>query len=75
MAPEDYSKFDLMLAMDRANLSALQQARPLHARAQLGLFLDYAPQTGLVEVPDPYYGVESDFELVLDLCAAAARAV
>ncbi len=71
--PEDYEKFDLMLAMDRENLRALEQGRPRNARAQLRLFLEYAPQTGLLEVPDPYYGSEQDFELVLDLCTAAAR--
>ena len=71
--PGDYLKFDLMFAMDRENLRALQAARPHNARAQLGLFLDYAPQSGLSEVPDPYYGAERDFELVLDLCIAAAR--
>ena len=26
-----------------------------------------------MEVPDPYYGTERDFELVLDLCLAAGR--
>jgi protein-tyrosine phosphatase len=71
--PGDYLKFDLMLAMDRENLRALQAARPHNARAQLRLFLEYAPQSGLLEIPDPYYGAERDFELVLDLCTAAAR--
>jgi len=71
--PGDYSKFDLMLAMDRENLRALKSARPDNARAQLRLFLEYAPQSGLLEIPDPYYGTERDFELVLDLCTAAAR--
>jgi protein-tyrosine phosphatase len=71
--PADYSRFDLMLAMDRENLSALELARPRNTRAQLQLFLDYAPQPGRLEVPDPYYGVERDFELVVDLCTAAAR--
>ena len=71
--PSDYSKFDLILAMDRDNLRALQAARPDNARAQLRLFLEYAPQSGLLEVPDPYYGADRDFELVLDLCTAAAR--
>jgi protein-tyrosine phosphatase len=73
LAPEDYAQFDLMLAMDRRNLRMLEAARPRHARAQVRLFLEYAPQSGLVEVPDPYYGSEADFELVLDLCSAAAR--
>jgi protein-tyrosine phosphatase len=73
VATEDYSRFDLILAMDRDNLRALQSARPRDSRAQLRLFLEYAPQSGLVEIPDPYYGTERDFERVLDLCTAAAR--
>lgn len=73
IAGEDYAKFDLILAMDRENLRALESARPRNSRAELRLFLEYAPQLGLVEVPDPYYGAESDFELVLDLCMSAAR--
>jgi protein-tyrosine phosphatase len=71
--PDDYSKFDLMLAMDRENLRALEKGRPPDSRARVRLFLEYAPQPGPLEVPDPYYGAECDFELVLDLCAAAAR--
>ena len=35
--------------------------------------LDYAPDAGLSEVPDPYYGGASGFEQVLDLVDAAAR--
>jgi protein-tyrosine phosphatase len=70
--PQDYSRFDLMLAMDRDNLRALERARPRNSSARLRLFLEYAPGSGLEEVPDPYYGIARDFELVLDLCLAAA---
>jgi protein-tyrosine phosphatase len=69
----DFTTFDLILAMDRDNLRDLEAKCPSHARAKLRLFLDYAPQTGRTEIPDPYYGGAADFELVLDLCAAAAR--
>ena len=47
--------------------------RPARSRAQLRLFLEYAPQLGLREVPDPYYGDAGGFEEVLDLAAAASR--
>jgi protein-tyrosine phosphatase len=73
VGPDDYSKFDLILAMDRENLHALEKGRPRNSHAQLRLFLEYAPRPGPLEVPDPYYGDESDFEWVLDLCTAAAR--
>lgn len=34
---------------------------------KIGLLLDYAPELGRRDVPDPYYGVREGFELVLDL--------
>jgi len=72
--PADFAHFDLILAMDRQNLRALQAMRPRDATAQLRLFLEYAADTGgNFEVPDPYYGDAGDFERVLDLISAAAR--
>jgi protein-tyrosine phosphatase len=69
----DFDRFDYVLAMDRANLAELESRRPPGARARLALFMEFAPQVGVEEVPDPYYlGIE-DFERVLDLCEAAAR--
>jgi protein-tyrosine phosphatase len=71
--PEDFERFDLILAMDRQNLSTLQRRAPVHARQRVRLFLEYAPQVGVSEVPDPYYGGPNGFEHVLDLIEAAAR--
>ena len=65
-------RFDLILAMDRANLRELESLKPDGANAQLKLFMDYA-RSGVLEVPDPYYGDAGGFEAVLDLCAAASR--
>jgi protein-tyrosine phosphatase len=73
VTPGDFAHFELILAMDCDNLAMLQSMRPALARAQLRLFLDYAPQLDLREVPDPYYGDASGFEQVLDLAAAASR--
>jgi len=69
----DFERFDFVLAMDRANLAELVDRQPSSGQARLGLFLDYAPETGVAEVPDPYYGGVEDFERVLDLCEAGAR--
>jgi protein-tyrosine phosphatase len=70
---EDFAAFDLILAMDRNNLQELQERAPRSARAKLQLFLDYAPEQPVREVPDPYYGGSGGFEEVLDLIEAAAR--
>ena len=70
--PEDFHEFDFILAMDRANLETLQAMAPGQSRARLALLLDFAPQAGTVEVPDPYYGQAADFERVLDLVEQGA---
>jgi protein-tyrosine phosphatase len=73
IAPEDFAHFDLILAMDYGNLRDLESVRPNHGRAKARLFLEYAPQLGRLEVPDPYYGDARGFEEVLDLCDTASR--
>ena len=70
---EDFSRFDLILAMDRDNLADLKHMQPKGSHAKLKLFLDYAPQRQLHEVPDPYYRDAAGFEEVLDLTTEASR--
>lgn len=70
---EDFEHFDLILAMDHENLRALQRRAPAQARERLRLFLEFAPDAGVSEVPDPYYGGPNGFEDVLDLIEAASR--
>ena len=62
-----------VLAMDRSNyedLSALCEPEQL---TKLRLFLEFAPELRVHEVPDPYYGGATGFERVLDLIEEAAR--
>ena len=70
---EDFSQFDLVLAMDRDNLKVLDLMRPERCRARVALFMEYAPASNSLEVPDPYYGDAAAFEKVLDLTTAASR--
>jgi protein-tyrosine phosphatase len=73
--PEDFRRFDQVLAMDRANLAELESRRTAGATAELGLFMAFAHGSEYDEVPDPYYGGVEDFERVLDLCESASRAL
>ena len=73
VAVEDFARFDLILAMDQENLRELQALRPRNSHAGVKLFLDYAPEMGRRDVPDPYYGDAAAFEEVLELTTAAAR--
>jgi protein-tyrosine phosphatase len=65
--PEDFYDFDLILAMDKSHLRALERMRPADATAEIALYLPYALDDGEGEVPDPYYGEEKDFLAVLDM--------
>ncbi len=69
----DFTAFDLIIAMDADNLANLRQVQPPGATAQIGLFTDYAPQTGASHVPDPYY--TRDFDGALDLIEQCAKAL
>lgn len=71
--PNDFMRFDLILAMDQSNLDDLVQACPPELAHKLRLFLAFAPELGLREVPDPYFGGPQGFDRVLDLCEAAAK--
>ena len=73
VTPADFARFDLILAMDRANLLELEAMRPKDSRARVRLFLEYAPELKRLEVPDPYYRDASGFEEVLDFSVAASR--
>lgn len=74
VVPGDFHRFDLIVAMDRSNLRALEQLRPEAARARLALFRDFDPRAEAgAEVPDPYYGGPSGFDEVLDMCERAAE--
>ncbi len=63
----DFSQFDLILAMDESNLYDLKSLKPDNFPGTLDLFLSYGSQTEYQEVPDPYYGGNKGFDLVLDL--------
>ncbi|WP_027910373.1 low molecular weight protein-tyrosine-phosphatase [Pseudomonas sp. URMO17WK12:I4] len=71
---DDFARFDLILAMDSANLRDLQRIRPANARAELDLYLRRF-ELAEDEVPDPYYGGSEGFEHVLDLLEQASDAL
>jgi protein-tyrosine phosphatase len=71
--PADFERFDLVLGMDQENLRVLRRRAPTHLHERLRLLLEFAPEAGSQDVPDPYYGGPNGFEEVLDLVEAAAR--
>lgn len=73
VAANDFAAFDYVLAMDEVNHAALRRLCPAQYRDRVKLFLEFAPQAGRRDVPDPYYGGAQGFEEVLDLVELAAQ--
>jgi protein-tyrosine phosphatase len=67
VTPRDFDEFDMILAMDRGHLRALQKMAPPQHHAKIRLFVAGG------DVPDPYYGGAEGFEKVLDLVEAQCR--
>ena len=69
----DFERFDLLIAMDDANVAALNRICPPVYRDKIRLLMEFAPQGDAREVADPYFGGANGFETVLDQCEAACR--
>ena len=64
----DFEYFDYIVGMDDSNITnirALQERS--EGDAKVVKMTDYAQKMTYTEVPDPYYGGEEGFELVLDI--------
>ena len=71
----DFARFDHILVADHNNyrhLAAL--AADDTQRAKIGYMLDTLPENPGAELPDPYYGGDSDFERTFALLHAALQA-
>lgn len=71
---QDFIDFDMILAADKDNLLDLKAQCPQQYQHKLSMFLSHG-HTNYKEIPDPYYGGENGFELVLDLIEEAAESI
>lgn len=69
--PQDFARFDLIVAMDGDNLRNIEAHRPADQITPVVLFTDFAAGSSADHVPDPYY--TRDFDGCLDLIEQAAR--
>lgn len=73
LAKEDFSKFDLLVAMDRENFSAIR-SRARSASARLVHLREFDPESkGDLDVPDPYYLPRDSFKTVFDIIRRSCR--
>lgn len=73
--PEDFQRFDYIIAMDQQNLSDLQAMMPADACAEMILLLDHHPDDQCQDVPDPYGGDDSAFAEVWQLVDVATARI
>ena len=69
ISQKDIMESDLIIAMDAQNLRDLRAVQPAGSSAKLAKLMDYAPELGISDVPDPYY--EDNFPEVLDMIETA----
>jgi protein-tyrosine phosphatase len=70
----DFNRFDIIVAMDKANLRHLIDLAPSkEAKAKLRLFRTYDPEATTDEVPDPWGGPAEGYEETVRIVRAAAR--
>lgn len=74
---DDFERFDLIVAMDRENLRDIRSLRRDAdvADGKVRLLSHYLPAGSPVDVPDPYYGRGSGFDVVLDMIEAACPTI
>ena len=70
----DFDHFELIIAMDDENVDTLRRlARTSEDMKKVHKMTDFSKEWRYTEVPDPYYGGEEGFELVLDLLEDACE--
>lgn len=74
--PEDFHKFNLIVAMDNRNYDKLQRMAYTEGVdesivVKMADYLQHHPEHK--SIPDPYYGTERDFELVIELLEDACQ--
>ncbi len=65
---DDFYDFDIIIGMDDSNIDALKRKAPdAESLKKIHRMTDFSVKLHHDHVPDPYYGGNSGFELVLDI--------
>lgn len=75
LTPEDFHRFDLILAADEQNMRDAGAIAPADATARLMLMLDLVPGRAGESLTDPYYGEAGGFAATWEDASAVAAAL
>lgn len=70
---DDFTRFHHLIALDNTHLDFMTRMKPTNAIARLSLLMAHEPSGQWVDVPDPYYGGQKDFDHAYDLIARGAQ--
>ncbi len=74
LKPEDLINFDYILCMYKSNVENVKKLDPNNLyENKIKLFTDFRIKQNFTEVPDPYWGNESDFDTVTDIVIDASQ--
>jgi len=69
----DFDRFDMILAMDKANLADLKRIAPTRCKQKIELLLDYSDEYCGQSVPDPAGGDDARFDRAVEMIEDACR--
>lgn len=72
ISEKDFEDFDYIVVMDNDNHMNVKMICPKKHHHKIYKMMSFSPSSKYTEVPDPYYGGEQGFELVLDLLENAS---
>ncbi|MCF6319492.1 MAG: low molecular weight phosphotyrosine protein phosphatase [Proteobacteria bacterium] len=72
IAQTDFENFDYIVVMDNDNHMNVRMICPKKYQHKIHKMMAFSPSSKYTEVPDPYYGGDQGFELVLDLLENAS---
>ena len=79
VTPQDFSRYDYIIALDEQNLANLGRMQPEDGKAELSLLLDHVEGGEGEAVVDPYYGEDEHFDVtwrdVTECAKALARKI
>jgi protein-tyrosine phosphatase len=64
--PADFERFEMIVTMDDANFFDVNAINP-GSGAEVVRMCDFCEEHEVTEVPDPYYGGEAGFQIVIDI--------
>jgi 3-deoxy-manno-octulosonate cytidylyltransferase (CMP-KDO synthetase) len=73
LSGQDFLDFDLLLAHDDENLAYMQAGCPPELRQRVQRLMDFARDSGHVDVPDPYHGDHEDFMIAYQRIVLGVR--